>query len=99
MRAEKTAQKLYQCASCCVIFSQRQGLTRHNKDKHEPKKRCDFCEFTWPRGRRYVYRGHLQEEHPDAVSPSFGVNPIVHRQGVKLKGRPIRQSTITRPTS
>ncbi|KAH9010193.1 hypothetical protein EDB85DRAFT_2053060 [Lactarius pseudohatsudake] len=33
-------------------------LSRHHKDKHEPKNQCSFCtEFTW----------HLQEEHRDVV--------------------------------
>ncbi|KAI9436351.1 hypothetical protein H4582DRAFT_469911 [Lactarius indigo] len=71
--------KRYQCGSCYVRFVQRQGLTRHSKDKHKPKKRCGFCaEFTWPQGRRYIYRRHLREEHPGVVSPT----PIARRRRV-----------------
>ncbi|KAH9015989.1 hypothetical protein EDB85DRAFT_2023139, partial [Lactarius pseudohatsudake] len=69
MRVDKTAKEQYQCRSCWVIFAQRQGLSRHRKDKHEPKNRCDFCtDFTWSKGRHYIYRRHLQEEHRDVVS-------------------------------
>src|SRR5258708_40214149 len=51
MRVEKMAKKLYRCSSCAVGFAQRQGLTRHSKDKHSPKNRCDFCvDFTSPQG-------------------------------------------------
>ncbi|KAN0141091.1 hypothetical protein V8E53_000847 [Lactarius tabidus] len=97
---EKMAKEMHQCSSCCVSFSQSQGLTRHNKDKHEPKKRCDFCEeFTWPRGRRYVYRRHLLEVHPDeVVSPSMRETLIACNKGVKFKGRKFRRSSVGRHT-
>lgn len=78
---EETAKEMHQCSSCCVTFSQRQGLLRHNKDKHEAKKRCDFCEeFTWPRGRRYVYQRHIQEVHRGAVSPSMRATPMARKK-------------------
>ncbi|KAH8995878.1 hypothetical protein EDB86DRAFT_1070649 [Lactarius hatsudake] len=70
-RGMRVKKKQYQCDSCYVSFVQRQGLTRHSKDKHKPKKRCGFCvDFTWPQGRRYIYRRHLREEHPGVVSPT-----------------------------
>ncbi|KAI9443700.1 hypothetical protein BJY52DRAFT_1317031 [Lactarius psammicola] len=97
------ANKLYQCSSCCVIFAQRQGLTRHSKDKHEPKERCSFCvEFTWSQGRRYIYQRHLQEEHPDVVSPSVSGTLAAPRRlgrGINLKGQYFRQNAITRRIS
>ncbi|KAI9433806.1 hypothetical protein H4582DRAFT_2060498 [Lactarius indigo] len=75
MRVEKMAKKQYQCSSCRAIFSQRQGLSRHRKDKHEPKNRCGFCTvFTWSKGRNYNYQRHLREEHPEAVQSPRGVN-------------------------
>ena len=81
------AKKLYQCNSCYISFSQRQGLTRHTKDKHLPKKRCSLCvEFTWPQGRLYLYRRHIQEEHPGFSLPSVDTTPIAHKRGVKLQG-------------
>ncbi|KAF8265614.1 hypothetical protein EI94DRAFT_1735274 [Lactarius quietus] len=73
-------KKPYQCSFCCAGFSQRQGLTRHRKDKHSPKKRCDFCmEFTWPKGRHYIYQRHLQEKHPGVLSSSLSTTPIAVR--------------------
>ncbi|KAI9433808.1 hypothetical protein H4582DRAFT_1982673, partial [Lactarius indigo] len=81
MRVEKMAKGQYQCSSCGVIFAQRQGLSRHRKDKHEPKNQCGFCkDFTWSKGRYYMYQRHLREEHPDAVqSPSVSVTLIARR--------------------
>jgi len=69
MRVEKMAKKPFQCSSsgCSHSYAHRQGLTRHSKDKHSPKKQCDFCDFKWPLGRRYLYSTHLQEEHPCTV--------------------------------
>lgn len=97
---EEMAEKPYQCRFCRVSFAQRQGLTRHSKDMHSPKNRCDFCvKFTWPQGRRYVYRKHLQEEHPGFVSPSVGANPIRRRRGVKSKGQHFCENSFARRTS
>ncbi|KAH9015999.1 hypothetical protein EDB85DRAFT_2209077 [Lactarius pseudohatsudake] len=54
-----------------VSFVQRQGLRGTVKISHKPKKGDGFCvEFTWPQGRRYIYRRHLREEHPGVVSPT-----------------------------
>ncbi|KAH9171145.1 hypothetical protein EDB89DRAFT_1175953 [Lactarius sanguifluus] len=81
MRVEKIAKKLYQCSSCWVVFTQRQGLSRHRKDKHEPKNRCGFCEeFTWSKGRHYTYQRHLREKHPDVVLPSVSATTIARRR-------------------
>ncbi|KAI9443696.1 hypothetical protein BJY52DRAFT_1420864 [Lactarius psammicola] len=101
MGVRKKAKKRYQCGFCCASFSQRQGLTRHSKDKHGPKERCSFCvEFTWSKGRRYVYRRHLQEEHPEVVSPSVQVSAApITRRGINKKGPHFRQNSIARRTS
>ena len=62
---EMAARKLYKCRSCGAEFSQSQGLSRHNKDKHEPRNPCQFCtRFTWSQGRLYSYKRHLQVKHP-----------------------------------
>ncbi|KAI9432545.1 hypothetical protein H4582DRAFT_1098998 [Lactarius indigo] len=88
MRVEMMAKKQYQCSSCRAIFAQRQGLSRHRKDKHEPKNRCGFCTvFTWSKGRHYNYQRHLREEHPYAVqSPSASATPTMRRRGVNVGG-------------
>ncbi|KAF8268185.1 hypothetical protein EI94DRAFT_1204762 [Lactarius quietus] len=92
-----TAKKLYQCSSesCSARFSQRQGLMRHSKDKHSPKKRCDFCmEFTWSEGRRYVYQRHVQRKHPGVESP-VSTTPSVRRRDFKPKGQHFRQNSTS----
>ncbi|KAN0141093.1 hypothetical protein V8E53_000849 [Lactarius tabidus] len=100
---EEMVEKPYQCHFCRVSFSQRQGLTRHSKDKHSPKNRCGFCvKFTWSKGRRYVYRKHLQEEHPGFESifeSSVCANSIRCRRGVKLKGQHFCKNSIARRTT
>ena len=93
-RVEEMTEKPYQCNCCGLSFAQRQGLTRHAKDTHLPKKRCAFCNnFAWPQGRRYIYRQHLQEEHPGFELPSISVTP---RRGrcVKLKGQHFRENSL-----
>ena len=97
-REEEMTEKPYQCGICRVRFVQRQGLTRHRKDTHLPKKRCAFCvDFTWPQGRRYIYQKHLQEEHPGSLSASSAI-PILCRRLVKLKGKRFREISIARRT-
>ncbi|KAI9436330.1 hypothetical protein H4582DRAFT_469212 [Lactarius indigo] len=88
MRVETMAKKQYQCSSCWVIFAQRQGLSRHRKDKHEPKNQCGFCTvFTWSKGRHYNYQRHLREKHPEAVqSLSVSATPTTRRRGVNVGG-------------
>ncbi|KAH8976776.1 hypothetical protein EDB92DRAFT_1108641 [Lactarius akahatsu] len=97
----KVAKGQYRCSSCWVIFAQRQGLTRHWKDKHEPKNRCEFCkEFTWSQGRRYIYQRHLQEGHPNVVLPSVSATLIARRRGVNVKGwHSHHQHSVVRHTS
>ncbi|KAH8976774.1 hypothetical protein EDB92DRAFT_1108538 [Lactarius akahatsu] len=97
---ENTTKKLYECSFCNLKFAQRQGLKRHKKDKHEPKQGCSFCaQFTWSQGRRYVYRRHLQEEHPGVVLPSLDAALVARRRSVNLEGRSSRQNSIFRPSS
>jgi hypothetical protein len=88
---EESGEKLYECSFCRVSFAQPQGLRRHSKDIHSPKKRCEVCvKFTWSQGRSYVYRKHLEDEHPGFVSQSVRATPIRRRRGVKLKDRHCR---------
>ncbi|KAH9024141.1 hypothetical protein EDB85DRAFT_1988506, partial [Lactarius pseudohatsudake] len=80
-RVETTAKKLYKCRPCDTEFSQPQGLSRHNRDKHEPRNPCRFCEsFTWPRGRLYSYTKHLQDKHPGVVTQHAQVVTAMHKR-------------------
>ncbi|KAH9031180.1 hypothetical protein EDB84DRAFT_176338 [Lactarius hengduanensis] len=80
-RVEKTAKKLYKCRPCDTEFSQSQGLSRHNRDKHEPRNPCRFCEsFTWPRGRLYSYTKHLQNKHPGVATQHAQVTAMHKRK-------------------
>ncbi|KAI9436358.1 hypothetical protein H4582DRAFT_470019 [Lactarius indigo] len=56
------------CPICSISFSQRQGLNRHNRDKHTPRNICSLCErYEWSSGRRYLFLRHLERYHPEAV--------------------------------
>jgi len=51
------------CNICGKLFSQRQGLGRHRREKHDAKL-CKHCgDFKW--ARPYLLRKHLKEKHPD----------------------------------
>jgi len=54
------------CRRCGASFFQRQALNRHKKDKHRPRNICPFCKsFRWPSGRKYLFRRHLEQRHPE----------------------------------
>ncbi|KAH9170767.1 hypothetical protein EDB89DRAFT_1233835 [Lactarius sanguifluus] len=56
------------CPICGISFSQRQGLNRHNRDKHTPRNICHLCgTYEWSPGRRYMFLRHLERHHPKAV--------------------------------
>ncbi|KAH9171136.1 hypothetical protein EDB89DRAFT_2071044 [Lactarius sanguifluus] len=56
------------CPICGIGFSQRQGLNRHNRDKHTPRNTCHLCgTYEWSPGRRYMFLRHLERHHPEAV--------------------------------
>ncbi|KAI0290648.1 hypothetical protein B0F90DRAFT_1920960 [Multifurca ochricompacta] len=62
-KGNETAGNPFKCP-CGSRYEQQQGLNRHKRDKHKPKKRCDLCpDFMWPEGRRYIYKKHVREKH------------------------------------
>ena len=63
-------RKKYWCGRCEIGFSQKQGFTRHNKDKHLQRNLCPYCRnFEWSPGRLYKLKAHIKENHPDAAPP------------------------------
>lgn len=58
-----TSQKRFWCNICGLDFSQRRGVRRHHRDKHEVSL-CLHCDgFEWH--RRDKLEEHLKEYHPD----------------------------------
>ncbi|KAH9961140.1 hypothetical protein BGW80DRAFT_1463973 [Lactifluus volemus] len=54
----------YSCKACGKMYAQSQGLSRHRRETHGPKRLCAFCgAFKWR--RRYMLKRHLKSEHPD----------------------------------
>ncbi|KAH9171139.1 hypothetical protein EDB89DRAFT_1973124 [Lactarius sanguifluus] len=55
----------FSCRVCDVGFVQRQGLNRHNRDKHQPRNICPHCGvFTWSPARHYLFTKHFERDHP-----------------------------------
>ena len=88
---KKRSEKKYRRAHCGIGCSQSQVLSRHIRDKHETKKLCLFCSFTWSRGRPHLYKEHLKVRHP-RIAPSE-VQQI--RLVPSAKGIPRRQASKT----
>ena len=62
--------KKYWCEPCEIGFSQKQGFTRHKKDKHLQRNICPYCRsFEWSPGRLYKLKAHIKEHHPNAAPP------------------------------
>ena len=56
------------CRACGVSFTQRQGLNRHEREKHGPRNICHLCKsYEWSPARRYLFTRHLKQRHPEAV--------------------------------
>jgi hypothetical protein len=63
-------RKKYWCQPCEIGFSQKQGINRHNKDRHLRRNLCPYCrEFEWSPGRHDKWDAHLEKNHPDAAAP------------------------------
>ncbi|KAF8267343.1 hypothetical protein EI94DRAFT_1336984 [Lactarius quietus] len=55
---------------CGAGFTQRQGLTRHRRGVHGPRRLCPHCrDFEWSPARKYALRDHYREEHPGVALP------------------------------
>jgi len=54
------------CDRCFKYFSTHHGLRRHVKDKHEPRRRCPFCDFTWTRPGKI--KTHILTHHDNQLS-------------------------------
>ena len=51
------------CTDCDRQFGRIQELRRHLRERHEPPRRCPFCEFTWTRPDKI--KDHITRFHPD----------------------------------
>ncbi|KAH9032396.1 hypothetical protein EDB83DRAFT_1839722 [Lactarius deliciosus] len=55
----------FSCHVCNVGFVQKQGLNRHNRDKHQPRNICPHCGvFRWSPARHYLLTKHFETDHP-----------------------------------
>jgi hypothetical protein len=56
-------KRIFPCDECDNHYTQRQGVTRHQREAHGKKNLCPNCnDFTWI--RRYQLTKHLKEKHP-----------------------------------
>jgi hypothetical protein len=65
--ADDTHRKFW-CRICDLGFVQRQGLNRHEREKHGPRNICHLCNtYEWSPARNYLFTKHLRRYHPEAV--------------------------------
>jgi len=53
----------YTCNICLKTYSQKQGVRRHQREKHNASL-CMHC-YSFEYGRPYRYKEHLRKHHPD----------------------------------
>ena len=81
----RAPENRYGCDDCELDFKQKQGLTRHHRDKHEFSL-CTYCDFEWH--RHHELREHLLMQHPDAnISDILGEVTRSRREATKIKNR------------
>ena len=60
---DKNHRVRHRCEICHKEFAQRQGVRRHQLEKHQPNH-CPHCPtFKW--GRLYHFKQHLKKKHPE----------------------------------
>jgi hypothetical protein len=76
------------CGDCGLGFDQKQGLTRHRRDKHEFSL-CMHCDFVWH--RHCELKEHLLMQHPEIpdanISRILGEVTKSRREATKIKTR------------
>ncbi|KAF8262175.1 hypothetical protein EI94DRAFT_1744165 [Lactarius quietus] len=72
----------YRCNICRKEFAQRQGVRRHQLEKHEPNHFPHCPTFSW--GRLYHFKQHLKKKHPEVDLETATLN---------MTGRQARRST------
>jgi hypothetical protein len=59
----KKLKRIFPCDECDKKYTQRQGVTRHQRESHGKKNLCPNCnDFRW--NRRYQLTKHLKDQHP-----------------------------------
>jgi hypothetical protein len=102
-QAKRHARVRYQCEFCHKDFVQKQGVIRHQREKHDPNY-CPHCPtFSW--GRLYRFQQHLKKKHPE-VDLETAVSNVSRRLGRRCRqsgpiattDRTNTRSPLSRPT-
>ena len=87
----------YSCSICNLDYTQSQGLTRHEREKHKARL-CIYCrKFAW--GRPYLFRKHLAKRHP-SIDPDVAIVEAARtRRSITIRRRypPLPQVPIPIP--
>lgn len=63
----KPERPSFECSLCSErkLFTQRQVLLRHHREKHQPGFKCSRpnCDHVWTQSRRSEHRKHLRKKH------------------------------------
>jgi hypothetical protein len=81
----KALKRPFSCDTCGERFTQPQGVTRHNREKHNPSLLCMYCDDEW--SRPYQYRDHLKKHHPEVDCDHVLGKPAGCRRKSTIIGR------------
>jgi hypothetical protein len=80
-----TPKRQYSCNICKKIYSQPQGVLRHQRETHKANL-CTHCHsFEW--GRPYRLKQHLKRWHPEVVDIDAAI-----REAVEMRGKATKDS-------
>ncbi|XP_038075740.1 uncharacterized protein LOC119743416 [Patiria miniata] len=57
----------FMCKECNVVYRSYKSLWQHNKDNHQEKFSCGYCEYS--SARMYNIRQHRKRRHPNMPDP------------------------------
>lgn len=62
---EKPGRPSVKCNLCDKRFTQKQVLSRHEREKHQPRFECSRpdCDYKWTQSRTSEYKKHLRRKH------------------------------------
>lgn len=97
-QAKQHTRVRHRCEVCHKGFAQKQGVTRHRLEKHEPNY-CPHCPtFSW--ARLYRFKQHLKKKHPEVDIETAPLNVGRSRQSgpIDTADRTNPRSPLSRPT-
>ncbi|MES9880088.1 MAG: hypothetical protein ABW185_04325, partial [Sedimenticola sp.] len=61
--SEKCHQHVCHRCETALGFANEKALHRHLKEVHGPRRKCDYCDYSYPECRADNLRRHIQIKH------------------------------------